>query len=256
MTHRSGTDASQPKGTAPWATAFADREETIRSSTTMKLQHLVTVLAFAALAGLAPLATAQSLPSTLPPITDPALWLPANRAATLHEENGRTFVRLDARTKDGVLWLRGSDFASGTIEVDLRGRDAPGQSFVGLAFRGVDATTCDAVYFRPFNFKNADVPRRARAVQYISHPKFPWEKLRAEHPGKYEQSVAPVPDPNGWFHARLVFADRQISVYVDHATAPSLVVTELSERKGGLIGFWVGNGSSGDFANLKITTGK
>jgi hypothetical protein len=117
----------------------------------------------------------------------------------------------------------------------------------------VDDTTYDAVYFRAFNFKNPDLPRRARAVQYISQPEFTWEKLRAQFPGKYENAVNPVPDPDGWFHARIVVAGRQVSVFVNDAAEPTLVVTELSERRGGLIGLWVGNGSAGDFANLKIT---
>ena len=45
----------------------------------------------------------------------------------------------------------------------------------------------------------------------------------------------------------------EVSVFVDDATTPSLVVTALTPRRGGLIGFWVGHGSAGDFANLKIS---
>jgi hypothetical protein len=161
--------------------------------------------------------------------------------------------RLDARAGDGVAWLIGSDFTEGTIEVDLRGANQPGQSFVGMAFRGVNNTTFDAVYFRPFNFKNPDIPRRARAVQYVSMPAHPWERLRNESPGKYEAAVNPVPDPDGWFHARIVITDRQVAVFVNDATVPCLTVTELTARTGGQIGLWVGNGSAGDFANLKIT---
>lgn len=190
---------------------------------------------------------------TLDRIADPAHWRLANRSATLLDDAGRKAVKLDARNNDGMAWLVGSDFAEGTIEVDLRGANKPGQSFVGIALRGVDDTTFDAVYFRAFNFKNPDLPRRARAVQYISQPQYPWEKLRSEFPGKYENAVNPVPDPDDWFHTRIVVADRQISVFVNDATAPSLVVTELGNRPGGRIGLWVGHGSAGDFANLKIT---
>ncbi len=57
----------------------------------------------------------------------------------------------------------------------------------------------------------------------------------------------------GWFHARIVVAKPKVSVYVNGAKEPSLVVEELSDRKGGKIGFWVGDGSGGTFANLKIT---
>ena len=116
----------------------------------------------------------------------------------------------------------------------------------------MDGPTYDAVYFRPFNFRAEDPARRIRAVQYVSHPTYTWQKLRAEQPGKYEKGVNPVPDPNGWFHARIVVASPSVTVYVNDAKEPSLVVNQLSDRKKGLIGLWVGNTSGGDFANLKI----
>lgn len=201
-------------------------------------------------------ATAQTIIPPLDQVTDSAVWRVHNRAAKFMDVAGKKAAYLDARTDAGFVWLVGSDFSEGTIELDLRGRDVDQKSFVGLAFRGVDDTTYDAVYFRPFNFKSADIPRRARAVQYISAPNFDWPKLRADFPGKYEATVSPVPDPNGWFHARIVVAERKVSVFVNDATAPSLVITELTARRGGPIGLWVGNGSDGAFANLKITPKK
>ncbi len=199
-----------------------------------------------------PLAHAGTQPD-LSKIADAAVWRVTNRTATAIVRDGHPAVHLDARGGDGFAWLIGSAFAEGRIDVDLRGANKPGQSFVGIAFRGVDDTTCDAVYFRPFNFKNPEIPRRARSVQYISHPQFTWEKLRADSPGQYEAAVTPVPDPDDWFHARIVVQGRQVSVFVDDATTPSLVVTQLSDRNSGLLGLWVGNGSAGDFANLQIT---
>jgi hypothetical protein len=89
-------------------------------------------------------------------------------------------------------------------------------------------------------------------VQYISHPAHPWQKLRADHPGQYERPVKPVPDPNAWFHARVVVASPKVSVFVGDAKEPCLTVNQLSGRKKGLVGIWVGNTSGGDFANLKI----
>lgn len=203
-----------------------------------------------------PVAATVEMQVIVPPlgrIADPAVWRIHNRQATVIEHAGRPAVQLDPRAGDGAAWLVDSDFAEGTIELDLRGANTPGRSFVGLAFRGGDDATYDAVYFRPFNFKNPEVIRRARAVQYVSMPAFPWERLRQESPGRYEATVNPVPDPDGWFHARIVVAGRKISVFVDDATEPSLVVQELSDRRGGQIGLWVGNGSAGDFANLRVT---
>jgi len=137
-------------------------------------------------------------------------------------------------------------------EFDVKGKDVQQQSFVGVAFHGVDGTTYDAIYFRPFNFTADDPARRVRAVQYIAHPTHTWQKLRTEQPGKYEEAVNPVPDPNGWFHARVAVASPKVSVFVGDAKEPSLVVTQLSDRKKGLVGPWVGNNSAGDFANFKI----
>ena len=160
--------------------------------------------------------------------------------------------RLDERPGDGVAYLRGIELGNGTIEFDVKGKDVQGQSFVGVAFHGVDGTTYEAIYFRPFNFRAEDPVRRGHAVQYISHPTYTWQKLRAERPGIFEQPVNPAPDPNAWFHVRVVVASPKVSVFVGDAKAPCLVVTQLSDRTNGLVGLWVGNNSGGDFANLNI----
>jgi hypothetical protein len=186
---------------------------------------------------------------------DDSVWRIQDRAASKLDEPGSA-MKLDSRRGEGVAWLVGSDFSHGTIEVDLRGADVPGRSFVGVAFRGLDERTYEAVYFRAFNFKNSDEVRRARAVQYVSMPDHPWQRLREEHPGKYESAINPVPDPNGWFHARIVVSDRTIKVFVNDSNEACLTVTALSARAGGKIGLWVGDGSGGDFKNLTISPDK
>jgi len=175
-----------------------------------------------------------------------------NRSVSGVSDGARKGLRLSAQPGDGIAYVEGVEFANGTIEFDVRGKDVLQQSFVGIAFHGVDGTTFDAIYFRPFNFRTADPVRRVHAVQYISSPLYDWQKLRAEHPGVYEQAVNPVPDPNGWFHARVVVAGSTVSVFVGDATEPSLVVKALNERTKGLVGLWVGNNSGGDFATLSI----
>ena len=175
-----------------------------------------------------------------------------NRSLSPLNDGARRGARLSESPGDGVAYVRGVEFADGAIECQVRGKDVQQQSFVGVAFHGLDDKTYDAIYFRPFNFKAEDPARRIRAVQYIAHPTHTWQKLRAEQPGKYEQPVSPVPDPNGWFHVRLVVASPKVSVFVNDAKEPSLVVNQLSDRKKGLVGLWVGNTSGGDFANFKI----
>jgi len=175
-----------------------------------------------------------------------------NRSVSSFKDGTKTGLRLSEGADNGVAYLQGIELGNGTVELDIRGKDVQQQSFVGVAFHGVDDTTYDAVYFRTFNFRTDDQARRKRAVQYVSHPTYPWQKLRAEHPGEYEQPVTPAPDPNGWFHVRVVVASPQVSVFVADATQPSLVVRQLSDRHTGRVGLWVGNNSGGDFANLRI----
>jgi hypothetical protein len=189
-------------------------------------------------------------------IVDGKEWKAVNRGVSRIEDSGRKGIRLDERQGEGLVWLEGSRFGNGTIEFDVRGKDVFQQSFVGFAFHAVDNQTYDAVYFRPFNFKNPDPSRSNHAVQYVSHPEFTWQKLRAEKPEQFEKPVRPVPDPNGWFHVRIVIDSTQVRVYVENASEPCLAIEKLNNRREGKFGLMVGNGSGGDFANLKIIPAK
>jgi hypothetical protein len=199
-----------------------------------------------------PTAGAPAVATTPLPITTPGGWRSGTRSAESVEEVGRTFLRVRPAPGEGVVWLEGSDFRNGTIEVEMRGRDVQGQSFVGVAFRGIDDMTYDAVYFRPFNFKTEDSERVRRAVQYHSSPNFPWAKLRADNPNMYEKPVSPAPDPGSWFRAKIVIEERAVNVYVNDSKRPTLSVTALSEPRAGMVGLWLGNASPGDFANLTL----
>jgi hypothetical protein len=179
-----------------------------------------------------------------------------NRTAQLVREAGREFVRLDARPGDGLAWWHGLAFDTGTIALEVRGKNELQRSFVGVAFHGVqegDDLSFEAVYFRPFNFLAEDPIRRRHMVQYIAHPEFPWPRLREEQPDRFEQPVQPVPNPDDWFTARVEVAERTVRVYVAGSETPSLEVERLSSRRSGWVGFWVGNGSDGDFAALTLT---
>jgi hypothetical protein len=152
----------------------------------------------------------------------------------------------------GIVWLKDLTFSTGTIDVDLRGKDVLQKSFIGIAFHGVDTVTTDIVYFRPFNFRSVDPVRKIHAVQYVSEPEFPWHKLREEKNGMYEKGIEPPPSPTDWFHARIVVGEKEIKVFVNNAKDPSLTVNKLNTRRDGLIGFH-NEGLEGDFANLVIS---
>jgi hypothetical protein len=175
-----------------------------------------------------------------------------NRTLNVISDGTKKGVHLNEGPDNGVAYIDGFEFSDGAIEFDVRGKDVLQQSFVGVAFHGVDGATYDGVYLRPFNFKADDPVRRSHCVQYISHPTFTWQKLRTEHPDVYEQGINPAPDPNGWVHVRIIVSSSKVSAFINGAKEPSLTVTPLSDRKKGLVGFWVGNTSGGDFANLTI----
>ncbi len=213
------------------------------------------MLALAALAFSAGPLHAQSVDTLdLTAVGQDPRWHVAGRTASVVEVKGKRALELSGAPGNGLVWLEGYDLRNGTIDLDVLGRSRPVQgSFVGLAFRVVDGQTHDAVYFRPFNFRAPDSVARAHAVQYVSDPRWPWDVLRAQHPGAYERALEPAPDGDEWLHVRVVIERPRVSVYVNGAAAPALVVDELSERTGGSVGVWVGNGSGGDFANLRVT---
>ena len=176
-----------------------------------------------------------------------------NRTLSSFIDKKGNAVKFSEANGDGVAWLDGVNFANGNIELDIKGKDVLQQSFVGIAFHGVDEKTLDAVYFRPFNFHATDSVRYIHAVQYVSHPDFPWNVLRETQNAKYEKALASAPDPNDWFHVKIVVDYPHIMVYVNNSASPCLSVDKLNDRQTGKIGLWVGNSSGGDFANLVIT---
>lgn len=163
-------------------------------------------------------------------------------------------IRIDERGNYGIAWITYMNFKGGIIEFDVKGKNVEQQSFVGLAFNGKDDHLFESVYFRPFNFQSKDPYKKSHAVQYVSMPNFDWELLREKFPGKYENEINPVPDPNQWFHVKIIIKNPAVLVSVNGSKEVSLAVRQLSDRKEGRIGFFVGNNSGGDFANLKITT--
>ncbi len=175
-----------------------------------------------------------------------------NRDLSPVDEPARQGIRLSKKEGEGVAWLEGVEFSEGVIEFDVRGENLKQHSFVGVAFHGKDNETFDAVYFRPFQFWEADPALRARSIQYVSLPEFTWRQLRERFPGKYESSIDPVPDPDGWFHVRVVVKGRVVSAYVNGNGTPSLVVEKIANSSSGKVGVYVADTSGGDFANLTI----
>jgi hypothetical protein len=76
--------------------------------------------------------------------------------------------------------------------------------------------------------------------------------LREKFPGKYENAIAPAPEPGSWVHVRVVVQGETVTVYINRNSSPSLTVKTLSGIKTGSVGLYVADTSGGDFANLTI----
>lgn len=176
-----------------------------------------------------------------------------NRTATVVDEPLHPGIRLSKDHGEGVAWLKGVEFTNGVIEFDVRGEDVKQHSFVGIAFHGANDSTFDAIYLRPFRFKESADSLRSRSLQYISLPQYTWRTLRAKSPGTYEHSIDPSPDPNAWVHMRVEVKEEEIAAFINGARDASLVVKQAAPLHKGRVGFYVADTSGGDFANIIIT---
>jgi hypothetical protein len=168
----------------------------------------------------------------------------------------RSGVHVSEGSGPGVVWVEGTDFTEGIIAVDVKGRDLQQQSFIGIAFHRKDDKTYESVYLRPFNFRTADATRRENAVQYMTVPEFDWPILRKNFPSEFENPVDPSVGPTDWNPLRVMVRGQRILVYVGAVKSPALDVRKLGSLERGQVGLWVGNGSDGDFSNLRITPSK
>jgi hypothetical protein len=90
-------------------------------------------------------------------------------------------------------------------------------------------------------------------VQYIAIPDYDWPRLRKEFPEEFENPVAASVSPTDWISLRVVVQGPTVQIYVGGATSPTLEVRKLGSSDRGQIGLWVGNGSDGDFADVRVT---
>jgi len=158
-----------------------------------------------------------------------------------------------------IALLSTSDFRNGVIETDIAGAlrtDAPQdmRGFVGIAFRVQShATRFECFFIRPTNARSDDQLRRNHATQYISHPDFPWYRLREEAPGVYESYTDLL--PGVWTSIKIEVSGVQAKLYVNHAEQPCLVVNDLKlGEAGGQIGLWIGSGTEAHFSPVVVTT--
>ena len=185
-------------------------------------------------------------------ISDKAKFEVVNRQLSITNHDNKTIIHLNSKENDGIAWIKDLRFEKGIIEFDVKGKDVLQQSFVGIAFHGMNDSTYDAVYFRPFNFESPDTTRKNHSVQYISMPQYDWYMLRQNFTGVYENTLTAAISADAWFHAKIIVDTDYIKVFVNNDATPSLTVHPLNNYSTGRIGFWVGNNADGDFSNLSI----
>lgn len=176
-----------------------------------------------------------------------------NRDIKSITQGDKAFIQLSENKGEGLVWLPMEGFKNGVVHIEMRGQDVFQKSFIGIVFNGQNDSTFEAVYCRPFNFYAADSVRHIHAIQYISHPTFPWKKLRDERNAQFEKEIKNAPHPDGWFTMTLVIEDKTVKAYINQSTQPALAITRLTHAKIGKLGIFVGDGAGGDFKSIKIT---
>jgi hypothetical protein len=154
--------------------------------------------------------------------------------------------------------IEGSAFTNGVIEAEIAGEpaaDAPegARGFVGIAFRvGPDLQAYDAFYLRPTNGRADDQARRNHSVQYISHPDWPWPRLRKETPERYESYVDL--EPGKWTRIRIEVQGERARLYVHGQSQPTLIVNDVKTGAAGsgAIALWINPGTVAHFRDLRI----
>jgi hypothetical protein len=188
-----------------------------------------------------------------------------SHALTLVKEQyrGRDAVKViethsAAASDDTIAILKGAHFHDGTIEVWLAGAPsdeaaaaAGARGFVGIAFRVTAPSRYEAIYLRPTNGRAQDQLRRNHSIQYISHPEYPWERLRKETPGQYEAYADMA--AGEWIRCRIVVSGSKAELYLGEADQPSLVVNDLKhgDSSGG-VALWISSGTVAYFSDLRI----
>ena len=153
--------------------------------------------------------------------------------------------------------VKKSVFKDGTIEAEVAGFPRPGakpstRGFIGIAFRIQNhGSRYEAFYLRMANGRANDQLQRNHSAQYMSHPEFPWNRLRDENPGVYESYVDL--DAGAWTRIKIVVAGNKAQLYVNGADRPCLIVNDLKLGDShGSVALWTGSDTEAYFSKLAV----
>jgi len=178
------------------------------------------------------------------------------------EYRGHDALRMVEREQgkaDTIAVIDGTRLQDGVIEVELAGAPRSDaregmRGFIGIAFRVQEGPPhqYDCFYLRPTNGRAEEQIRRNHSTQYVSHPEFPWHRLRKESPGVYESYVDL--EPGAWTKVKIEVEGSKAKLFVHGAEQPALVVNDLKGAAGpGAVALWIAEGTEGHFRNLKVS---
>ena len=191
-----------------------------------------------------------------------------NVTAESVSHKGRKGLRITPRLREDMVggqsepdmlaMIEGIEFSNGVIEAEVAGAPAAGafagaRGFVGIAFRlQQDSKTYDAFYLRPTNGRADDQERRNHATQYISHPEWPWARLRRETPARYEAYVDLVPDE--WTKIKIEVRGQHARLYVHDQEQPTLIVNDVKSgaNRTGAVALWIGPATVAHVRNVTV----
>ena len=144
----------------------------------------------------------------------------------------------------GVALVHGAAMDNGTLELDVAASDTT--NFLGVAFRAATPRFSNVVFLRP------GASGTEEAVQY--GPAFnslgvAWQVYH----GDGANAVAEI-ERNRWVHVRIELNGPVARLYVDTATAPTLVVPRVVASAGSGLGVWAAAfGRGAYFSNIRYT---
>ena len=228
----------------------------------MKLGTILTMLLIALICCMALAQTTDDSGRQAVPLTSTEGLELINVKAEVVEHKGQKSLRVtrsnDEANVERLVIIPGIEFENGSIEIELAGEPAAdanteARGFVGVAFRvrKMEPLSYECFYVRPTNGRAEDQLRRNHSTQYVSHPEFPWHRLRQENPGVYESYVDLV--LGEWTKIKIVVSGQEARLYVHGAEQPCLIVKDLKHGDSkGSVALWSTASTVAHFRNLVV----
>ena len=130
----------------------------------------------------------------------------------------------------GVALARGAAMENGTLDLDVAASDTT--NFLGVAFRAAAPRFSNVLFLRPGSSGTKEAVQYGPAFNSLG---VAWQVYH----GDGANAVADIPR-NRWVHVRVELDGPVARLFVDTATAPTLVVPRVVASGGAGLGVWAG----------------